>query len=328
MRQESAQHFETACNRAARAFLAPQQAQQHFGVKILAHLVDHRYIESERQGIVFGQQHRKLRGWRRAGSRVGGHRGRSQVCHGEVPRASAAVENDAALGQQLREQARAELGWFFDGQLLSYTGITKRNVAPDLQAGRAGLTLDGDAARAGVDGRSKDAIVQVVIAGIGCDGHEGAVSHAFGGKNVYVHHVVVDGESRDRSTILPHEIALRPSLAVGLMDEEAIVAHNVAVDDLDSVRDHLAGDLLQHMVGGQRSLRFQAVGKGAATEVGVAAANQDEVASEPPVLIRRGCRLGGGSHAIVRADERERGGGGEQLGVGGRGKEPCGVVRV
>ena len=72
--KKSAQYFESAGHRAAGAFLASQQAQQHFGMKILAHLVDDADIHAERRRIVLGEDH----GLRASGERAQSRRHRLQ----------------------------------------------------------------------------------------------------------------------------------------------------------------------------------------------------------------------------------------------------------
>ena len=77
------QYFETAGNRAAGALLASQQAQQHFGVKVLAHLVDDADIHAERRRIMLGQDD-GMRGFataRAASAKPVPARHRQRNCH-------------------------------------------------------------------------------------------------------------------------------------------------------------------------------------------------------------------------------------------------------
>src|SRR4029077_7693735 len=69
-------------------------------------------------------------------------------------------------------------------------------------------------------------------------------------------------------------------------------------------------------------------GQRAAAEVWITAAHQNQIAIQPPALVHSGLGFHGGVKAIVGADERQGGGGGEQLGVGSRREQFFGVVFV
>ena len=57
-------------------------------------------------------------------------------------------------------------------------------------------------------------------------------------------------------------------------------------------------------------------------------ADQDQVSIEPAVAVERASGFDGGAEFVVGTDQGERGGRGEELGVGGRSKELVGVLRV
>ena len=60
MRQKSAQNFQAAFDRPRVAALAPQQAQQKFGMQILADFVDHANILQQRLRFVAGKRDRLI----------------------------------------------------------------------------------------------------------------------------------------------------------------------------------------------------------------------------------------------------------------------------
>ncbi len=136
--QKSAQDFEAAFDRPGRPFFPAQQAQQNFGVQILADFVDDPHILDERFGLVTGQHQRlvlqRARGFvaaarrRGSGDRQGGKAGELGVA-----RLLPAVDCDAAHFKKLAKEAGGKFRGIFDGQGLVGAGIIQRHVAPKRQ---------------------------------------------------------------------------------------------------------------------------------------------------------------------------------------------------
>ena len=107
--QEAAQHFQSARDRARRAFLLAQQPQHQLGMQVLADLVDHPQVVRERLRLVAGQHQRhRNRGARRASPPPPDAIVVTlKVCSRRqfgVPGARAAIHGHAALLQQFAEQ--------------------------------------------------------------------------------------------------------------------------------------------------------------------------------------------------------------------------------
>ena len=75
--QESAHHFQPAFDRAGGSFFAAEQAQQNFGVQILADFVDDPHIFNQGFGLVTGQHQRLVL----EGARVRRRRARAAARH-------------------------------------------------------------------------------------------------------------------------------------------------------------------------------------------------------------------------------------------------------
>src|SRR5580704_16499831 len=69
----------------------------------------------------------------------------------------------------------------------------------------------------------------------------------------------------------------------------------------------------------------QVVRQFAARKIGVAAADQHEVAGKASIFVENSTGLDGGARRVIWPDQRERSGSGEQLGVGSRSEK---LVRV
>ena len=168
----------------------------------------------------------------------------------------------------------------------------------------------------------------MVIPGKGRNADKGALADAFGGTNVQVHDIVVDGEGGNRSAPPPDNVAQRPSFAEALIDEEAVVGDDVSVDYLYATNYDLIGKLLENVRGRKRALRLQVVREGAPTQIGIAATDQHKISAQSPVFIGLGCGLGSGSKTVVGTDERERSRRGKEFGIRCGRQKLVGIVGV
>jgi hypothetical protein len=99
--------------------------------------------------------------------------------------------------------------------------------------------------------------------------------------------VVVDGEGGDGCTVSPDRVVDGPVAGIGFPGEERVVADDVAGDFLDAFGGDLVGELgdIAKGIGWGRGwlllpLCGRQVGKSAAGEVGVAAADEGKVAGD------------------------------------------------
>src|SRR5512140_267242 len=219
--------------------------------------------------------------------------------------ADLAVERDASFGQQRGEITRGEVSRIFDGQRLGGSSIVQGDIAPDGEAARTGLAVDVDAARPGAVRRSQNAVVDRIILREWIYVNKCFVSGIGAGKDADEHHVVVDGESGDRSTPLKDEIVLRPSFAVTLVGEVAVVGDDVSLDLLDAACDDLIREFVKYMERCKLALRAQRVRERSSRKIGIAAANEADVAYQPAILVDDAGGLDGGVELVVRADEGE-----------------------
>ncbi len=76
------------------------------------------------------------------------------------------------------------------------------------------------------------------------------------------------------------------------------------------------------------ALGFEVVGQFASRKIGIAVANEDEISVETAVAVERAGGFDGGAEFVIGADQRQRGGGGEELGVRSGREKLVGVLRV
>ena len=88
------------------------------------------------------------------------------------------------------------------------------------------------------------------------------------------------------------------------------------------------GERFQGLNGIVVALGAEIVGEFASGKIGIAVADQDKVSVEAAVAVERAGGFNGGAELVVRTNQRERGGGGEKLGVRCGREELVGVLRV
>ena len=143
------------------------------------------------------------------------------------------VNSDATGLQQLTEYRCSKLSWILDGEILVCTRIIERHIAPQSQDRGPGLTINENLA-ASAGGRGDDAIVNAVVIRKRCDADEGTVARTISWKNAHENYIVIDGESRNRGTVIPHQIILAPTFAIAFEGEIGVIGHDVAVNILDA----------------------------------------------------------------------------------------------
>ena len=144
--------------------------------------------------------------------------------------------------------------------------------------------------------------------------------------------IVGDTERADRSTETPHLVVLRPGLRVGFVGKERVVADDIAGDALDSFGDKLVdegGEIGERwrLRWGGHTFRARCIREIVGTKVGVAAAEQRQVAGDGSgggVELAEDPRVEG----FVQPDECHRGGRGEDFVVGGWPEELALIVPI
>ena len=76
------------------------------------------------------------------------------------------------------------------------------------------------------------------------------------------------------------------------------------------------------------ALGAEIVGEFASREIGITAADEDEISVKAAVAIESAGGLDGGAELVIGTDQGERGGGGEQLGVRSGCEELVGILGV
>src|SRR5262249_36855405 len=140
------------------------------------------------------------------------------------------------------------------------------------------------------------------------------------------HRVVVDDDGGNGCAVLPNHVVDFPAVGIALGREVAVVADNVAGDGLDASRDDAVGELGENAVGRTVEFLFQHKRVARVGELGISAADQEQVGRERAVGRNDAARFERGVEAIVRAENGERVGGGEQLHVGSRDEVFVGVL--
>src|SRR5271157_2281894 len=133
--------------------------------------------------------------------------------------ACAPIDSDAALLQQLAEEARTEVGRVFDGQRFAEAGIVLRDVPPKGELAGARFAIDGHRTRAGALRRSHYAVIDFVVLGKRRDAEKRTLAGTVGRLDVYEDDVVINSQRGNRGAPLACQVVLRPAFAVALEDE-------------------------------------------------------------------------------------------------------------
>ena len=166
-----------------------------------------------------------------------------------------AVDDDAALFQQLAKEASGKLGGLFDGERLGCAGIVERQISPESDDRRAGLAIHKKSSpRAG--GSGDDAIVDAVVIGERVKTDESFFAGTVGGQNFHEDYIVIHGERGNRRAIGPDEIVLAPAFAVTLESKIGIVGDNVAVDKFHALLHERVGERFEGRAGHRRCAAF------------------------------------------------------------------------
>src|SRR6266702_219262 len=241
--------------------------------------------------------------------------------------ASSSGDGDAVIDERSTEHHGGVLGRIFDGYVfdvgLVFEGDgaveaegSRSDEAGDLNAGGLRLALD----RSGfvLDGVIGDGLFELDGGGLAGSGGSGGEAEL----------VVGYGEGADGGAVSPDGVVDGPVLWIGIPREEGVVADDVAGNLLDAFGGELGDEIVDivHRVGlvGEGRLaggRFGAgggrdVGKVLAVEVGVACADEREVAFDDA---GGGVERAGdaGLDAAIRAEESHGSSGGVERGVAG-----------
>ena len=192
---------------------------------------------------------------------------------------------------------------------------------------RTGLAVDEKLAP-GAGRSGDDAIVEAVVIGERLDADKRFFAGAIGGQNIDEDHVVVDGKGGNGSAVVPDQVVLAPTFAIALEGEIRVVSNDIAVDKFHAFLHERVGQRFQSLNGIVVALGLEIVGKFASGEIGIAVADEDEISVQTAVAVERTGGFDGGAELVVGPDQRQRGSGGEELGVRSGRKEFVGVVRV
>ena len=157
-----------------------------------------------------------------------------------MPGALSAVDHNAALLQQLPKKCRREFRRIFDRQRFIRPWIVERDISPKRQHRRTRFAIDENPPPR-ARWRSNHAIVNVVVIGKRNDADKCVLACAVGGQNIYEHHIVINGERRNRSAIGPHQIILAPAFPVALEGEVRIVGDYITVHILHPLSHQFIG---------------------------------------------------------------------------------------
>src|SRR5262249_2226590 len=130
-------------------------------------------------------------------------------------------------------------------------------------------------------------------------------------RNVHKQNVVVDRQRRNGSSVGPHQVVLRPALAVALKGEVGIVGDDIAVDHFQALAHQVIGQILEHLDRNIASLGAEVVWENAAGKIRIAASDENQVSIQPAIDINDGAGFDRSTKLVIGANERQDSGRGE-----------------
>ena len=230
--------------------------------------------------------------------------GRAGGIHALVTSAGGACDNDAALFEKALEHGGGVEGGLLDRELkLTRAGVRGKGALHDdlVAAGFAGQREVRFHAAGGGD----DLIDDGEFGGGRIDGEQNGVTRSIAGGQFGGDGVVVHDDGGNRGAIFPDHIVDFPAAGIALAGEIAVVADDITGNFFQTFREKRVGKFGDDAIRGAVKFLLPVIGEFAIREIGVAPADEHQLAGEHALRVDGLSGLDRGVKAIRRAESGE-----------------------